>query len=65
MIKTCEHCGAEFTIDEPRRHKRFCSGACEYRHRKEKQRCFEREWTAWKRDFALGKTQSNIKEAAP
>lgn len=63
MIKKCAHCGAEFTTDKLHPRKLFCSTSCYRKYRRERAHWFEREWSAWLRDFAAGKTQSNFKEA--
>lgn len=64
MIKNCAHCGAEFAVDKRHPHQRFCSNKCACRNRDERARWFKAEWTAWKRDFALNKTQSNLEALA-
>lgn len=64
---TCLHCHREFT---PRQwNHKFCSKQCAdfYReHIKPKLEVidrinFERDWAQWKKDFAEGKTESNLR----
>ena len=60
----CPTCGKEF---EPRQYQKYCCKACRLKaYRVNKTRAelahinFVLEWAAWKRDFALGKTASNL-----
>lgn len=60
----CPICDNEF---EGRPYKKYCSQACclkasnGKKKRAEQERiAFELEWAAWKRDFARGKTVSNL-----
>ena len=61
---TCPTCGKEFA---GRKHQKYCSVKCCVRSRNlnKKRKAFEavvfrEEWAAWKRDFAQGKTASNL-----
>lgn len=65
---TCTVCGKEFA---GRKHQKFCSAECRKRGRAlSKKReaiadvVFRLEWAAWKRDFAQGKTTSNLEVSA-
>ena len=65
----CKVCGREFEKHRP--NQRYCEPACRKRahcfavKRRELERInFELEWAAWKRDFALGKTKSNLEVTA-
>ena len=63
---TCLHCHREFT---PRQwNHKFCSRECydAYLKGEPKRQLiarinFEREWAQWKKDFAEGKTESNLR----
>ena len=62
---TCAVCGKVF--EERNDRQRYCSPKCRQwagwlnaKRRKIRQFEFEAEWAAWKRDFALGKTKSNL-----
>ena len=63
---TCLHCQREFT---PRQwNHRFCSDQCRRANSRETRKrqliaqiTFEREWAQWKKDFAGGKTESNLR----
>lgn len=60
----CPICGTEF---EPRQYQKYCCKACRLKaYTVNKKRAefdkitFALEWAAWRRDFALGKTTSNL-----
>ena len=65
---TCKICGREF---DGRPYQKYCSREC-YRKSatvNQKRRAlarigFEIDWASWKRDFALGKTVSNLEATA-
>lgn len=64
MIKHCQTCGAEFTPTFAHPQQKYCSRRCQERSKAEHAKLkmwFEVEWQAWKRDFAAGKTQSNLR----
>ena len=65
---TCKICGREFN---GRPYQKYCSRECYRQSAKvnKKRRefsaiAFEIDWAAWKRDFALGKTESNLEASA-
>ena len=65
---TCPMCGKDFA---GRKHQKFCSAECCLRNRalNKKRKAiaevvFKLEWAAWKRDFAQGKTTSNLEVSA-
>lgn len=65
---TCPICGKTF---EGRKHQKYCSNACRFKgvgvNKKRREILavkFALEWEAWKRDFALGKTVSNVEVRA-
>lgn len=65
---TCQMCGKEFA---GRKYQKFCSAECRKcgRALSKKRKAiaevvFKLEWAAWKRDFALGKTTSNLEVSA-
>lgn len=66
MIKTCRYCGKRFEVtDTFFSVKKYCNDLCRHRAEKFKQYLrdhFDDEFAAWKRDFAAGKTQSNLTE---
>lgn len=60
----CPICGKKF---EPRQYQKYCCKACRveaYTANKKRvesdKLTFALEWSAWKRDFTLGKTASNL-----
>ena len=64
---TCEQCQREFTPAPFHYHQKFCSAECRIKYRRQEKRrqlmakiTFEREWAQWKKDFAKGKTASNL-----
>ena len=61
----CKICGRDFERRNP--NQRYCNPDCQKRARNAERKrrrlvqiSFELEWAAWKRDFALGKTKSNL-----
>ena len=63
---TCAYCGEEF-FPTDNYHRRFCCEECRIKFhrlrsaaRKIKHSRMLAEFDAWKRDFALGKTASNL-----
>ena len=64
MIKHCQTCQESFEAARRNPHQKFCSDNCRKKaayERKKLKTWFAREWRAWLRDFALGKTQSNLR----
>lgn len=61
---TCPLCGTTF---KPRCYNQIfcsqCSKVDAWFKKKVKAQWFAREWAKWRRDFANGKTASNLKEA--
>ena len=64
MIKTCHQCGRRFDVtDTFFGSKKYCTDRCRIRAGKFREYLrehFDKEFEAWKRDFAAGKTQSNL-----
>ena len=60
MIKICPNCGKHFAPNVNQR--KYCSHCSKAKTRKwiKKQAWFAREWASWKRDFANGRTVSNV-----
>lgn len=64
MIKHCQICQEPFEPSRRHPHQKFCSEKCQQKaalERKKLKTWFAREWRAWRRDFALGKTQSSFR----
>ena len=65
MIKHCQQCGATFTPAFAHPHQKYCSQRCQMKaanmRRLKSPTWFEREWKSWLRDFANGKTTSNLR----
>lgn len=66
---TCSICGREFNPNRP--YQKYCKPECRkqaarilHKRRELAQIGFEIDWAAWKRDFALGKTLSNLEATA-
>lgn len=61
MINICAACGKTFTAKHNQKHCPDCLNLkVRVSKRLAKQIWFEREWQSWKRDFALGRTVSNV-----
>ena len=65
---TCVQCKKKFKPAPFHYHQKFCSRECRDKYLRQQPRrqliaqlTFEREWAQWKKDFAAGKTQSNLK----
>ena len=65
----CSICGRKFNPNSP--YQKYCSWECYKKSTAVNQKrramariSFEIEWAAWKRDFALGKTVSNLEATA-
>ncbi len=59
-MKICKYCGKEFTPTKGKPHQKFCKPSHATLYYRQKKIDFEIDWAAWKRDFALGRTVSNL-----